>query len=105
MIRRPPRSTQGVSSAASDVYKRQGINAEYMGKKREVQEFAKQHGFIDSIMTSAKNGENVTKGFQLLLSHILKNISIHSKEGKIRLRSVQLEKRGCCCKQVITISR
>eukprot|EP00831_Metopus_contortus_P052306 TRINITY_DN43902_c0_g1_i2.p2 TRINITY_DN43902_c0_g1~~TRINITY_DN43902_c0_g1_i2.p2 ORF type:complete len:199 (+),score=26.54 TRINITY_DN43902_c0_g1_i2:60-656(+) len=29
MIRRPPRSTQGVSSAASDVYKRQGINAEY----------------------------------------------------------------------------
>ena len=24
MIRRPPRSTQGVSSAASDVYKRQG---------------------------------------------------------------------------------
>eukprot|EP00831_Metopus_contortus_P007244 TRINITY_DN12771_c0_g1_i2.p2 TRINITY_DN12771_c0_g1~~TRINITY_DN12771_c0_g1_i2.p2 ORF type:complete len:117 (+),score=22.06 TRINITY_DN12771_c0_g1_i2:85-435(+) len=29
MIRRPPRSTQGVSSAASDVYKRQ----EYMGIK------------------------------------------------------------------------
>ena len=27
MIRRPPRSTQGVSSAASDVYKRQGIVA------------------------------------------------------------------------------
>ena len=26
MIRRPPRSTQGVSSAASDVYKRQLIN-------------------------------------------------------------------------------
>eukprot|EP01017_Pseudomicrothorax_dubius_P008416 TRINITY_DN12760_c0_g1_i1.p1 TRINITY_DN12760_c0_g1~~TRINITY_DN12760_c0_g1_i1.p1 ORF type:complete len:351 (+),score=51.50 TRINITY_DN12760_c0_g1_i1:30-1082(+) len=31
MIRRPPRSTQSRSSAASDVYKRQGINAEYMG--------------------------------------------------------------------------
>ena len=26
MIRRPPRSTQGVSSAASDVYKRQGAD-------------------------------------------------------------------------------
>ncbi|WP_460413940.1 hypothetical protein, partial [Staphylococcus aureus] len=26
MIRRPPRSTQGVSSAASDVYKRQVTN-------------------------------------------------------------------------------
>eukprot|EP00831_Metopus_contortus_P008857 TRINITY_DN13415_c0_g1_i2.p1 TRINITY_DN13415_c0_g1~~TRINITY_DN13415_c0_g1_i2.p1 ORF type:complete len:170 (+),score=48.55 TRINITY_DN13415_c0_g1_i2:114-623(+) len=35
MIRRPPRSTQGVSSAASDVYKRQGINAEYMGNHNQ----------------------------------------------------------------------
>eukprot|EP00658_Telonema_sp_P-2_P033943 TRINITY_DN24820_c0_g1_i6.p1 TRINITY_DN24820_c0_g1~~TRINITY_DN24820_c0_g1_i6.p1 ORF type:complete len:191 (+),score=55.46 TRINITY_DN24820_c0_g1_i6:136-708(+) len=31
MIRRPPRSTLSSSSAASDVYKRQGINAEYGG--------------------------------------------------------------------------
>ena len=29
MIRRPPRSTQGVSSAASDVYKRQEMNETY----------------------------------------------------------------------------
>eukprot|EP00657_Telonema_sp_P-1_P004630 TRINITY_DN20806_c0_g1_i1.p1 TRINITY_DN20806_c0_g1~~TRINITY_DN20806_c0_g1_i1.p1 ORF type:complete len:113 (+),score=66.22 TRINITY_DN20806_c0_g1_i1:37-375(+) len=29
MIRGPPRSEQSRSSAASDVYKRQGINAEY----------------------------------------------------------------------------
>eukprot|EP01016_Furgasonia_blochmanni_P018766 TRINITY_DN211_c0_g1_i1.p1 TRINITY_DN211_c0_g1~~TRINITY_DN211_c0_g1_i1.p1 ORF type:complete len:190 (+),score=74.41 TRINITY_DN211_c0_g1_i1:40-609(+) len=36
MIRRPPRSTQSRSSAASDVYKRQGINAEYMGKDRKI---------------------------------------------------------------------
>eukprot|EP00825_Cyclidium_porcatum_P020553 TRINITY_DN23243_c0_g1_i4.p1 TRINITY_DN23243_c0_g1~~TRINITY_DN23243_c0_g1_i4.p1 ORF type:complete len:186 (-),score=35.96 TRINITY_DN23243_c0_g1_i4:180-737(-) len=34
MIRRPPRSTHCISSAASDVYKRQ-INAEYMGDWRE----------------------------------------------------------------------
>eukprot|EP00831_Metopus_contortus_P028514 TRINITY_DN23673_c0_g1_i1.p2 TRINITY_DN23673_c0_g1~~TRINITY_DN23673_c0_g1_i1.p2 ORF type:complete len:129 (-),score=35.28 TRINITY_DN23673_c0_g1_i1:85-471(-) len=34
MIRRPPRSTQGVSSAASDVYKRQ----EYMGESEIVKE-------------------------------------------------------------------
>eukprot|EP00828_Plagiopyla_frontata_P014030 TRINITY_DN1850_c0_g1_i3.p2 TRINITY_DN1850_c0_g1~~TRINITY_DN1850_c0_g1_i3.p2 ORF type:complete len:221 (+),score=41.93 TRINITY_DN1850_c0_g1_i3:102-764(+) len=33
MIRRPPRSTLSSSSAASDVYKRQGIKAEYMGIK------------------------------------------------------------------------
>eukprot|EP00825_Cyclidium_porcatum_P013035 TRINITY_DN1681_c0_g2_i1.p7 TRINITY_DN1681_c0_g2~~TRINITY_DN1681_c0_g2_i1.p7 ORF type:complete len:128 (+),score=29.18 TRINITY_DN1681_c0_g2_i1:119-502(+) len=38
MIRRPPRSTHCISSAASDVYKRQGINAEYMGDNG--QEFA-----------------------------------------------------------------
>eukprot|EP01015_Nassula_variabilis_P031334 TRINITY_DN7055_c0_g1_i1.p1 TRINITY_DN7055_c0_g1~~TRINITY_DN7055_c0_g1_i1.p1 ORF type:complete len:111 (-),score=57.31 TRINITY_DN7055_c0_g1_i1:11-343(-) len=39
MIRRPPRSTQSRSSAASDVYKRQGINAEYMGKIVMEQEY------------------------------------------------------------------
>ena len=31
MIRRPPRSTQGVSSAASDVYKRQGVDVPLVG--------------------------------------------------------------------------
>ncbi|WP_460413867.1 hypothetical protein, partial [Staphylococcus aureus] len=30
MIRRPPRSTQGVSSAASDVYKRQFFNCSWI---------------------------------------------------------------------------
>ena len=34
MIRRPPRSTQGVSSAASDVYKRQGSNGVYVNAER-----------------------------------------------------------------------
>eukprot|EP00828_Plagiopyla_frontata_P047127 TRINITY_DN862_c0_g1_i15.p1 TRINITY_DN862_c0_g1~~TRINITY_DN862_c0_g1_i15.p1 ORF type:complete len:114 (+),score=45.93 TRINITY_DN862_c0_g1_i15:109-450(+) len=38
MIRRPPRSTLSSSSAASDVYKRQGINAEYMGKEQNEKE-------------------------------------------------------------------
>eukprot|EP00831_Metopus_contortus_P043767 TRINITY_DN35123_c0_g1_i1.p3 TRINITY_DN35123_c0_g1~~TRINITY_DN35123_c0_g1_i1.p3 ORF type:complete len:115 (-),score=40.70 TRINITY_DN35123_c0_g1_i1:41-385(-) len=33
MIRRPPRSTQGVSSAASDVYKRQVSTQSTWGKK------------------------------------------------------------------------
>eukprot|EP00825_Cyclidium_porcatum_P011310 TRINITY_DN15792_c0_g2_i1.p2 TRINITY_DN15792_c0_g2~~TRINITY_DN15792_c0_g2_i1.p2 ORF type:complete len:509 (+),score=98.77 TRINITY_DN15792_c0_g2_i1:29-1555(+) len=41
MLRRPPRSTHCISSAASDVYKRQGINAEYMG------------GSLDGIGTAA----------------------------------------------------
>ena len=34
MIRRPPRSTQGVSSAASDVYKRQV--ADYLNNRPEL---------------------------------------------------------------------
>eukprot|EP00657_Telonema_sp_P-1_P004154 TRINITY_DN195_c0_g1_i10.p1 TRINITY_DN195_c0_g1~~TRINITY_DN195_c0_g1_i10.p1 ORF type:complete len:109 (-),score=76.81 TRINITY_DN195_c0_g1_i10:37-363(-) len=38
MIRRPPRSTQSRSSAASDVYKRQGINAEYGGRLAQLGE-------------------------------------------------------------------
>ncbi len=32
MIRRPPRSTQSRSSAASDVYKRQALSQAYKGK-------------------------------------------------------------------------
>eukprot|EP00831_Metopus_contortus_P000592 TRINITY_DN1021_c0_g1_i2.p2 TRINITY_DN1021_c0_g1~~TRINITY_DN1021_c0_g1_i2.p2 ORF type:complete len:136 (+),score=9.25 TRINITY_DN1021_c0_g1_i2:2-409(+) len=36
MIRRPPRSTQGVSSAASDVYKRQVINSSVL-LQREIE--------------------------------------------------------------------
>eukprot|EP00831_Metopus_contortus_P029286 TRINITY_DN24108_c0_g1_i2.p1 TRINITY_DN24108_c0_g1~~TRINITY_DN24108_c0_g1_i2.p1 ORF type:complete len:103 (+),score=18.52 TRINITY_DN24108_c0_g1_i2:112-420(+) len=40
MIRRPPRSTQGVSSAASDVYKRQTQSTweELLGKRGEIHE-------------------------------------------------------------------
>ena len=39
MIRRPPRSTQGVSSAASDVYKRQALDSR---TSRDVLNFLKQ---------------------------------------------------------------
>ena len=35
MIRRPPRSTRKESSAASDVYKRQGIKFGVVGNKRK----------------------------------------------------------------------
>eukprot|EP00828_Plagiopyla_frontata_P040831 TRINITY_DN5643_c0_g2_i1.p1 TRINITY_DN5643_c0_g2~~TRINITY_DN5643_c0_g2_i1.p1 ORF type:complete len:304 (+),score=57.38 TRINITY_DN5643_c0_g2_i1:89-1000(+) len=37
MTRQPPRSTLSSSSAASDVYKRQGINAEYMGQLKSLE--------------------------------------------------------------------
>ena len=42
MIRRPPRSTQGVSSAASDVYKRQ---VHTCGARGAIDRRARRHGF------------------------------------------------------------
>eukprot|EP00831_Metopus_contortus_P005003 TRINITY_DN11873_c0_g1_i2.p1 TRINITY_DN11873_c0_g1~~TRINITY_DN11873_c0_g1_i2.p1 ORF type:complete len:396 (-),score=45.85 TRINITY_DN11873_c0_g1_i2:16-1203(-) len=51
MIRRPPRSTQGVSSAASDVYKRQ---AEYMGEFSD-QRFASDSNTLRYIRAANMN--------------------------------------------------
>eukprot|EP00658_Telonema_sp_P-2_P041080 TRINITY_DN2937_c0_g1_i3.p1 TRINITY_DN2937_c0_g1~~TRINITY_DN2937_c0_g1_i3.p1 ORF type:complete len:224 (+),score=67.74 TRINITY_DN2937_c0_g1_i3:126-797(+) len=47
MIRRPPRSTLSSSSAASDVYKRQGINAEYGDYDLEEETIPGLEGFMD----------------------------------------------------------
>eukprot|EP00825_Cyclidium_porcatum_P020998 TRINITY_DN23560_c0_g1_i2.p2 TRINITY_DN23560_c0_g1~~TRINITY_DN23560_c0_g1_i2.p2 ORF type:complete len:190 (+),score=51.21 TRINITY_DN23560_c0_g1_i2:112-681(+) len=47
MTRRPPRSTHCISSAASDVYKRQGINAEYMGVDLEASAVAYRQAHAD----------------------------------------------------------
>src|SRR5450756_3160417 len=56
MIRRPPRSTQSRSSAASDVYKRQdyllresdGADAEDLSGKERVRGNARHHDFRDT---------------------------------------------------------
>eukprot|EP00658_Telonema_sp_P-2_P021527 TRINITY_DN18577_c0_g1_i1.p1 TRINITY_DN18577_c0_g1~~TRINITY_DN18577_c0_g1_i1.p1 ORF type:complete len:132 (-),score=60.68 TRINITY_DN18577_c0_g1_i1:309-704(-) len=55
MIRRPPRSTLSSSSAASDVYKRQGINAEY----GEV--VIAMDGFLSSMQQGAKDLADATE--------------------------------------------
>ena len=39
MIRRPPRSTQSRSSAASDVYKRQGLTSGASAPEKLIQDF------------------------------------------------------------------
>ena len=51
MIRRPPRSTQGVSSAASDVYKRQ-INQLRASNQRLSRDYMMQHSGIPNTMAS-----------------------------------------------------
>eukprot|EP00825_Cyclidium_porcatum_P019598 TRINITY_DN2230_c0_g1_i3.p1 TRINITY_DN2230_c0_g1~~TRINITY_DN2230_c0_g1_i3.p1 ORF type:complete len:744 (-),score=143.38 TRINITY_DN2230_c0_g1_i3:71-2302(-) len=54
MIRRPPRSTHCISSAASDVYKRQGINAEYMGDILYCNKLIFQNKFMQKMNESQK---------------------------------------------------
>ena len=73
MIRRPPRSTQGVSSAASDVYKRQVVN-----RARRVQRFlsqpfavAEQFTGVPGVMVSI---EDTIKGFRMILDGEVDNL-------------------------------
>ena len=62
MIRRPPRSTQGVSSAASDVYKRQvkGHATEEMVEKGEVRREDKEGN--DYADEAAEEGATTSQG-------------------------------------------
>ena len=50
MIRRPPRSTQSRSSAASDVYKRQGMHAKIAYDAEEYPQFVITVGNIDFLV-------------------------------------------------------
>ena len=67
MIRRPPRSTQGVSSAASDVYKRQGlyISAGYW--------FTSSTSFANPAVTLARGFTNTFTGIdpQFIIAFIV----------------------------------
>eukprot|EP00831_Metopus_contortus_P022746 TRINITY_DN20458_c0_g1_i3.p2 TRINITY_DN20458_c0_g1~~TRINITY_DN20458_c0_g1_i3.p2 ORF type:complete len:133 (-),score=39.88 TRINITY_DN20458_c0_g1_i3:317-715(-) len=77
MIRRPPRSTQGVSSAASDVYKRQGINAEYMGLQER----------MSSEMSKSRYGSKFFGGSILPVEEMMPG----SKEDDVYRRMKMLE--------------
>eukprot|EP00976_Prorocentrum_cordatum_P080653 1184052-Prorocentrum_minimum.AAC.10 len=60
MIRRPPRSTQGVSSAASDVYKRQEEGAGGASRDVAVRGEADQlAGKASRIVLSSGNGDQL----------------------------------------------
>ena len=72
MIRRPPRSTQGVSSAASDVYKRQVIGVpsnsfkQEPGDNKEIKSFCESTFGITFPITEKNNviGSNAHSFFK-----------------------------------------
>eukprot|EP00825_Cyclidium_porcatum_P033992 TRINITY_DN35885_c0_g1_i2.p1 TRINITY_DN35885_c0_g1~~TRINITY_DN35885_c0_g1_i2.p1 ORF type:complete len:171 (+),score=32.89 TRINITY_DN35885_c0_g1_i2:89-601(+) len=94
MIRRPPRSTHCISSAASDVYKRQ-INAEYMGgdviKKLErwygVHFEIKDTSLLNFRFTANFKSESITKVLEIL--KLSSNIGSKIDDTKITLTRLQ----------------
>ena len=79
MIRRPPRSTLDRSSAASDVYKRQGINRSGMRLQRRIAKFTT---YMDIVFLIDKkevinNQENNCEIDFVLKQVQLKNINAH----------------------------
>eukprot|EP00831_Metopus_contortus_P003785 TRINITY_DN11392_c0_g1_i2.p1 TRINITY_DN11392_c0_g1~~TRINITY_DN11392_c0_g1_i2.p1 ORF type:complete len:382 (-),score=88.07 TRINITY_DN11392_c0_g1_i2:395-1540(-) len=83
MMRRPPRSTQGVSSAASDVYKRQ----EYMGIIKEDEDEDEDKGKV--INHSKYQMEQAAASIQLLLRKKwnLELLLLKKRKSKIQEKS------------------
>eukprot|EP00831_Metopus_contortus_P042368 TRINITY_DN33549_c0_g1_i1.p1 TRINITY_DN33549_c0_g1~~TRINITY_DN33549_c0_g1_i1.p1 ORF type:complete len:139 (+),score=28.51 TRINITY_DN33549_c0_g1_i1:97-513(+) len=96
MIRRPPRSTQGVSSAASDVYKRQvhGDTKWYPRKKIEVMR-AKLEGrhpvliIIDELAESEHGARPYFPRLKNSLIHTTEDIAKDLNDGVTRLSEPQ----------------
>eukprot|EP01017_Pseudomicrothorax_dubius_P005685 TRINITY_DN11489_c0_g1_i1.p1 TRINITY_DN11489_c0_g1~~TRINITY_DN11489_c0_g1_i1.p1 ORF type:complete len:120 (-),score=42.40 TRINITY_DN11489_c0_g1_i1:39-398(-) len=59
MIRRPPRSTQSRSSAASDVYKRQGVKnlTNYVDASRNAKDYDLMGNAYDGLMDAERKDE------------------------------------------------
>eukprot|EP00831_Metopus_contortus_P030454 TRINITY_DN2496_c0_g1_i10.p1 TRINITY_DN2496_c0_g1~~TRINITY_DN2496_c0_g1_i10.p1 ORF type:complete len:184 (-),score=42.73 TRINITY_DN2496_c0_g1_i10:4-555(-) len=82
MIRRPPRSTQGVSSAASDVYKRQ-TQSTWEKKPDEVQAIIPPFKMDESsIKRSARNASHKSSQISKQERSVVPSINI-PKKGKI----------------------
>eukprot|EP00831_Metopus_contortus_P082866 TRINITY_DN9052_c0_g1_i1.p1 TRINITY_DN9052_c0_g1~~TRINITY_DN9052_c0_g1_i1.p1 ORF type:complete len:312 (+),score=34.35 TRINITY_DN9052_c0_g1_i1:75-1010(+) len=104
MIRRPPRSTQGVSSAASDVYKRQVLTTRQYDCNRLLNtfklilspDFPKQKGPLNVLWDCTMNGMQIARLCLLLLPRsILKNFikgSRHMKHRNSRTQNNYLKK-------------
>eukprot|EP00831_Metopus_contortus_P054267 TRINITY_DN4564_c0_g2_i7.p2 TRINITY_DN4564_c0_g2~~TRINITY_DN4564_c0_g2_i7.p2 ORF type:complete len:152 (-),score=30.68 TRINITY_DN4564_c0_g2_i7:30-485(-) len=80
MIRRPPRSTQGVSSAASDVYKRQTLNLSYNSIGDKVAEYIATALNSNSTLISLNLGINSigVKGAEYIATALISNSTLTS---------------------------
>eukprot|EP00826_Nyctotherus_ovalis_P057250 TRINITY_DN781_c0_g2_i13.p1 TRINITY_DN781_c0_g2~~TRINITY_DN781_c0_g2_i13.p1 ORF type:complete len:128 (+),score=39.66 TRINITY_DN781_c0_g2_i13:29-385(+) len=118
MVRRPPRSTQSRSSAASDVYKRQvqdnapsDVRVVLIGNKKdednnrmvavkEGKNFAEMMRVSDFRETSAKTGEGIPEilkwlGKQLYMDHENIDFKVPPLKGT-KLDRKENKKDGCC---------
>ena len=82
MIRRPPRSTPKVSSAASDVYKRQRerLVRAYEMKSQELKTYENNLGFFNA---QSKSGNSLVKEMERKIANIKEEIAM--LEQKIKL--------------------
>eukprot|EP00831_Metopus_contortus_P045409 TRINITY_DN36386_c0_g1_i1.p1 TRINITY_DN36386_c0_g1~~TRINITY_DN36386_c0_g1_i1.p1 ORF type:complete len:201 (-),score=44.46 TRINITY_DN36386_c0_g1_i1:28-630(-) len=88
MIRRPPRSTQGVSSAASDVYKRQ----EYMGDR--VAELEQSNNELNTALESSMESQSkIQAQYNEMKQMIVKNVlEIGTERGIEELSTLRMAK-------------
>eukprot|EP00831_Metopus_contortus_P002757 TRINITY_DN11019_c0_g1_i5.p1 TRINITY_DN11019_c0_g1~~TRINITY_DN11019_c0_g1_i5.p1 ORF type:complete len:345 (+),score=81.96 TRINITY_DN11019_c0_g1_i5:128-1162(+) len=83
MIRRPPRSTQGVSSAASDVYKRQVSTQSTWGGKAVPNQTTQFNG-LDEILSQICNNKIITKPIWRIEMEVRDGV-VEMRESKSRI--------------------
>eukprot|EP00657_Telonema_sp_P-1_P012048 TRINITY_DN8185_c0_g1_i1.p1 TRINITY_DN8185_c0_g1~~TRINITY_DN8185_c0_g1_i1.p1 ORF type:complete len:132 (+),score=85.87 TRINITY_DN8185_c0_g1_i1:82-477(+) len=86
MIRRPPRSTQSRSSAASDVYKRQVQMFEEARSQQDMEAFRKQHAEEERVRLAheAKEAARKKQAAALDLQHRAQRDAMETMELKLR---------------------
>eukprot|EP00831_Metopus_contortus_P055861 TRINITY_DN4742_c0_g1_i4.p1 TRINITY_DN4742_c0_g1~~TRINITY_DN4742_c0_g1_i4.p1 ORF type:complete len:168 (+),score=48.56 TRINITY_DN4742_c0_g1_i4:127-630(+) len=95
MIRRPPRSTQGVSSAASDVYKRQyqrRVHGDIVSPNSQMMQSSSGFGSVANIKSKLSDLEDVIQKMQQTLANFrndFSNIRMDKEKQDHRLQEVK----------------
>ena len=87
MIRGPPRSTQSISSAASDVYKRQTINCDIANEEKAITTAAKQ---LKNIAYLEKNFGLLNLSDRLIDAILLRNTYHDDSSSQLSEKSESL---------------